>query len=66
MGVEIPDGANLMNVIERFLMEEVVKVAGDNQTLAGRMMGCTRYAWRYRAEKHGFLVVRRRTPSREK
>lgn len=47
-----PDGVDL-DAVEKGLLEQALQRASGNQSAAARLLGITRYALRYRLEKHG-------------
>jgi transcriptional regulator with PAS, ATPase and Fis domain len=49
----LPEGGVDLEAVERGLLEQALVRAHNNQTQAARLLGITRYALRYRLEKHG-------------
>ncbi len=49
----LADGGVDLDAVERGLIEQAIARAKGNQTAAARLLGITRYALRYRLEKHG-------------
>ncbi|TVQ99882.1 MAG: sigma-54-dependent Fis family transcriptional regulator [Deltaproteobacteria bacterium] len=49
----LPDEGVDLEAVERGLMEQALERTEGNQSAAARLLGLTRYAFRYRAEKHG-------------
>jgi len=49
----LPDGGIELEKVERGLIVQALKRTGGNQSAAARLLGITRYALRYRMEKHG-------------
>ncbi|MCC5935609.1 MAG: sigma-54-dependent Fis family transcriptional regulator, partial [Balneolales bacterium] len=49
----LPDEGIDLEAVERGLMEQALARTEGNQSAAARLLGLTRYAFRYRAEKHG-------------
>jgi len=41
--------------LERSLLEQALRRAGNNQTKASQLLGISRHTLRYRMEKHGLL-----------
>jgi two-component system response regulator AtoC len=50
----LPEGGVDLEAVERGLIDQAMARANGNQTHAARLLGITRYALRYRLEKHGF------------
>lgn len=55
---------NLLDIVERQIIQYVFTLANGNQSEAARLLGMSRYQLRYRAEKHGFLKPKRRPRER--
>jgi two-component system response regulator AtoC len=49
----LPEGGVDLEAVERGLIDQAMARANGNQTHAARLLGITRYALRYRLEKHG-------------
>jgi len=49
----LPEGGVDLEAVERGLLDQAMARAKGNQTQAARLLGITRYALRYRLEKHG-------------
>jgi DNA-binding NtrC family response regulator len=54
----LPEGGVDLEAVERGLLEQALVRAHNNQTQAARLLGITRYALRYRLEKHGLAKPR--------
>lgn len=49
----LPEEGLKLEALERSLLEQAMSRTGGNQSAAARLLGITRYALRYRLEKHG-------------
>ena len=53
-------GENLLDLIERKVIQHAFIVAHENQSEVARLLGMSRYTLRYRAEKHGLFKPRKK------
>lgn len=51
----LPEGGVDLDAVERSLLEQAMARAGGNQSQAARLLKITRFALRYRLEKHGLV-----------
>jgi len=54
----LPEGGVDLEAVERGLIDQALARAKGNQTQAARLLGITRYALRYRLEKHGLASAK--------
>jgi two-component system response regulator AtoC len=54
----LPESGVDLEAVERGLIDQALARAKGNQTQAARLLGITRYALRYRLEKHGLASAR--------
>ena len=59
----LPDGGVDLEAVERGLIDQALSRAKGNQTQAARLLGITRYALRYRLEKHGLTSQKSLSPA---
>ena len=53
---ELPDAGINLEAVERGLLSQALQKADNNQSQAARLLGITRYALRYRMQKHGMMT----------
>ncbi len=54
-GIVLPEEGCDLEEVERTLIEQALQRTAGNQSAAARLLGLSRYALRYRMEKHGLL-----------
>ncbi len=54
-GFVLPEEGVNLEILEKDLIAQALDRTGGNQSAAARLLSLTRYALRYRMEKHGFL-----------
>ncbi len=54
----LPEGGIQLEVVERRLLQQAMERTNGNQSAAARLLGISRYALRYRLEKHGLVEPR--------
>jgi DNA-binding NtrC family response regulator len=52
-----PQGRFTLDELECSMLEQALELCGNNQSNAARLLGLTRYAFRYRCKKHGIVLV---------
>ena len=53
----LPEGGVDLEAVERSLLQQAMDRTTGNQSAAARLLGISRYALRYRLEKHGLLAA---------
>ncbi len=51
------DGKNVLDAVERSMLEWAINRAGGNQSQASRLLGISRYALRYRMARYGLSAA---------